>query len=82
MLAAALAGDLDEAEFRTDDLFGFGVPLAVHGVDASLLDPRGTWRDPAAYDEAARRLAQMFVDNFSSRFGDVDESIRAAGPKL
>jgi phosphoenolpyruvate carboxykinase (ATP) len=82
MLAAALAGDLDDSEFRTDERFGFDVPATVHGVDASLLDPRGTWRDPAAYDEAARRLAQMFVDNFDSRFGDVDESIRAAGPKL
>jgi phosphoenolpyruvate carboxykinase (ATP) len=82
MLAAALAGALDDAEFRRDERFGFEVPVAVHGVDASLLDPRGTWRDAAAYDEAARELAQMFVDNFESRFGDVDESIRAAGPKI
>jgi len=82
MLAAALAGDLDDGEFRTDERFGFKVPVAVHGVDASLLDPRGTWGDAAAYDEAARKLAQMFVDNFARRFGDVDESIRAAGPTV
>jgi phosphoenolpyruvate carboxykinase (ATP) len=82
MLAAALAGTLDDGEFRTDELFGFEVPVAVHGVDPSLLDPRSTWDDPAAYDEAARKLAQMFVDNFASRFADADEAIRAAGPHV
>ncbi len=81
MLAAALAGTLHDVEYRTDDVFGLEVPIAVPGVDAKLLDPRSTWRDPRAYDRAARELAQMFVDNFASRFGDVDESIRAAGPR-
>jgi len=81
MLAAALAGGLDDGAFRHDDVFGFEVPVSVPGVDDELLDPRSTWRDPDAYDQGARRLAQMFVDNFEARFGDVDESIRAAGPK-
>ena len=82
MLGAALAGELDDAEFRTDGLFGFTVPAAVPGVDARLLDPRSTWNDPAAYDIAARRLAQMFVDNFAARFADADQAILAAGPRL
>ena len=81
MLAAALAGGLDDGPFRHDDVFGFEVPVSVPGVDDELLDPRSTWRDSDAYDQGARRLAQMFVDNFEARFGDVDESIRAAGPK-
>jgi phosphoenolpyruvate carboxykinase (ATP) len=81
MLSAALAGELDDGAFRRDDVFGFDVPVSVPGVDDKLLDPRSTWRDPEAYDQGARRLAQMFVDNFESRFADVDESIRAAGPK-
>jgi phosphoenolpyruvate carboxykinase (ATP) len=82
MLGASLAGELDGGEFRTDELFGFTVPTAVPGVDARLLDPRSTWNDPAAYDTAARRLAQMFVDNFAARFADADEPILAAGPRL
>ena len=65
LLRAALAGELDGVEYRTDDVFGFEVPVDVPGVDSKLLDPRGTWRDPEAYDAKARELAQMFRENFS-----------------
>jgi phosphoenolpyruvate carboxykinase (ATP) len=80
MLRAALSGDLDDAELRTDPVFGFGVPIAVTGVESALLDPRSTWRDADTYDRKARELAQLFVDNFARRFADVGEAIRAAGP--
>jgi phosphoenolpyruvate carboxykinase (ATP) len=82
MLRAALDGHLDEAKFRTDDVFGFEVPLAVRGVEASLLDPRETWRDPEQYDVKARELAELFAENFSRRFPDVDAAVRAAGPRV
>jgi phosphoenolpyruvate carboxykinase (ATP) len=82
MLHAALSGRLKDAELRTDEVFGFQVPTAISGVDSKLLDPRSTWRDSEEYDRKARELAQMFVDNFAKRFGDVSESVRAAGPNL
>ena len=82
MLSAALSGALDNSTFRVDALFGFEVPTTVPGVDAKLLDPRSTWRDPEEYDRKARELAQMFADNFAKRFGDVGESVQAAGPNL
>jgi phosphoenolpyruvate carboxykinase (ATP) len=80
MLRAALDGELDGVETRTDEVFGLAVPLGVPGVDAALLDPRSTWRDPAAYDRKARELARMFVDNFALRFPDADDAVRAGGP--
>jgi len=79
LLHTALAGALDEVEYRTDPVFGFRVPVAVPGVDASLLDPRSTWRDPEAYDRKARELATMFRDNFE-KFSDAD--LAAAGPRV
>jgi phosphoenolpyruvate carboxykinase (ATP) len=82
MLHAALGGQLANAEFRTDEVFGFGVPVHVPGVDDRLLEPRSTWKDASAYDRKARELAQLFADNFTKRFADVDESIRAAGPRV
>jgi phosphoenolpyruvate carboxykinase (ATP) len=79
LLHAALSGELDEAEFRVDEVFGFEVPVRVHGLDSGLLDPRSTWRDPNAYDVKARELAQLFRDNFA-RFEGVDPEVAAAGP--
>jgi phosphoenolpyruvate carboxykinase (ATP) len=81
LLRAALAGELDQVEYRTDELFGFEVPTDVPGVDSRLLDPRATWRDSEAYDEKARYLAEKFRENFK-KFEDVDPALRGAGPKL
>jgi phosphoenolpyruvate carboxykinase (ATP) len=78
LLRAALGGALDDADYRLDPVFGFEVPLDVPGVDAALLDPRSTWRDPDAYDERAEKLARMFRENFE-QFGD--PTIAAAGPR-
>ena len=80
LLDAALSGELEDVEYRTDALFGFEVPLDVPGVDRALLDPRSTWGDAAAYDRKARELARMFRDNFERFAGDVGEAIVAAGP--
>jgi phosphoenolpyruvate carboxykinase (ATP) len=80
LLRAALSGELDGVEYRTDALFGFEVPVAVPGVETRLLDPRSTWRDPDAYDVKARELARMFVENFA-KF-DAPAEIAAAGPRV
>jgi phosphoenolpyruvate carboxykinase (ATP) len=79
MLAAALAGELEEVEFRVDPLFGFEVPVSVPGVESKLLDPRSTWADPEAYDRKARELARMFRENFE-RFDD--PALAEAGPRV
>ncbi len=82
LLRAALEGRLRDVPTRADPVFGFQVPLEVPGVDPLLLTPRDTWDDPAAYDDQARRLAAMFNDNFA-RFADhVDETVRAAAPRM
>src|SRR3954471_9443371 len=43
LLRAALSGELKKVDYRTDELFGFEVPVEVPGVDSKLLDPRSTW---------------------------------------
>ena len=78
LLTAALDGSLMEATFRKDPNFGFEVPVTMPGVDAALLDPRGTWSDKAAYDAQARKLVQMFSDNFAQYEAHIDDDVRAA----
>ncbi|MCS7007915.1 MAG: phosphoenolpyruvate carboxykinase (ATP) [Gaiellaceae bacterium] len=80
LLHAALSGELEGAASRLDDVFALEVPLEVEGVDPALLDPRSTWRDPAAYDAKARELARLFRENFE-RFPDVAPEVATAGPR-
>jgi phosphoenolpyruvate carboxykinase (ATP) len=82
LLHAALSGALDGAKYRVDDLFGFEVPTGVPGVDSALLDPRGTWRDPDAYDRKARELAEMFRSNYAKFEADAPPEVATAGPRL
>ncbi len=78
LLTAALDGSLGRVAFRRDPNFGFEVPVAVPGVDGSLLDPRTTWADPAAYDAAAAKLVAMFAENFAQYAGHVSDDVLAA----
>ena len=78
LLTAALDGSLAEAKFRKDENFGFDVPVEVPGVDTTLLDPRSTWNDLAAYDAQAAKLVQMFADNFEQYVPYIDEDVKAA----
>ncbi|WP_339817654.1 phosphoenolpyruvate carboxykinase [uncultured Paracoccus sp.] len=78
LLAAALDGSLNTVQFRRDPNFGFDVPVSVPGVSPVLLDPRQTWADPTAYDAQAKKLVQMFCDNFAQYLDAIDDEIRAA----
>ena len=80
LLNAALSGALDSAEYVKDPHFGLAVPQSCEGVPSSVLNPRDTWEDKAAYDAKARELVGRFIENFSQFESHVDEGIRAAAP--
>jgi phosphoenolpyruvate carboxykinase (ATP) len=77
---AALGGELDESHTRRDPIFELAVPTEIDRVPANVLNPRSTWSDPAAYDAQARKLADMFRENFE-KIGNVDAATKHAGPK-
>ena len=80
LIQAALTGELDNAAFRVDPVFGIGVPTACPDVPATALDPRAAWPDPAAYDQQARRLADLFRNNFKTYEAQATQAVRDAGP--
>jgi phosphoenolpyruvate carboxykinase (ATP) len=82
LLTAALDGSLAQAPMRVDACFGFEVPTEVPGVDSAILTPRETWADKEAYDAQAKKLVQMFIDNFAQFESHVDPDVRDAAPVI
>ena len=82
MISAALTGQLDGVDYVTHPILNLDMPTSCPGVPPSVLDPRGTWPDPAKYDEQAKALAKMFADNFRTFEQDVAPSVKEAGPKV
>lgn len=80
MVDAVLNGSLRDVPYAADPVFGLAVPQQCPGVPDVVLNPRGTWADTAAYDAQARRLADMFCENFAQFADRVPEAVRAAGP--
>jgi phosphoenolpyruvate carboxykinase (ATP) len=83
IIHAILDGSIDAAETFTLPYFNLEVPLAIDSVDSNILDPRKTYGNASEWDEKARNLAQLFVNNFV-KFTDNDEGkgLVAAGPQL
>ncbi len=68
LLNAALEGKLDTVETETHPILNLKMPKSCPGVDdASILNPRNTWKDKAAYDAQATKLRDMFRQNFESK---------------
>jgi phosphoenolpyruvate carboxykinase (ATP) len=81
MINAALSGALDHGSFEVDPVFNLEVPTSCPGVAAEVLRPRNTWKDKSAYDAQAKKLAQMFTDNFKTFEGTASADVKNAGPK-
>jgi phosphoenolpyruvate carboxykinase (ATP) len=83
IIDAILDGSLGKAKFEKFEVFNFEIPTAIEGVDAKILNPRLTWKDPKAYDEQLKKLAGMFAERFQ-RFADTSEGrdLQKHGPAL
>jgi phosphoenolpyruvate carboxykinase (ATP) len=79
---AILDGSIEKADFKKDPNFGFEVPIALEGVSSEVLDIRSTWSDPEKYDEQAKKLCEMYVDNFKKYENKGSEDYSKFGPQL
>jgi len=79
MVTAALTGALDIVKYERNDLFNLDIPTECPGVPSEILHPKNTWQEKDSYDLSAKKLAQMFRENFK-KFENVDPGIVSAGP--
>ena len=83
IIDAILDGSIEKAETKVMPIFDLEVPTALPKVDPSILDPRDTYADPKVWEDNAKNLAKLFVENFK-KYTDNDKgkALVAAGPKL
>ena len=81
MITAAINGGLDKSGYHHDELFNLEIPTNVEGVPSEILDPKNTWNDKNSYDESAKSLCKMFIENFE-KFDGVSTEIKNAGPRI
>lgn len=83
IIDAILDGSIEHAETKHIPIFNLEVPVALHDVDSSILDPRDTYVDPLQWESKAKDLAGRFINNFE-KYTDNDEgkALISAGPQL
>ena len=83
IINAVLAGELDDVETETLPVFNLQMPTSLAQVDDAILDPRRSWQDEAAWQQAAQDLAQRFITNFEKYTdNDAGKALVQAGPQL
>jgi phosphoenolpyruvate carboxykinase (ATP) len=80
IIQAIYCGALSDAPTVQDPFFGLNVVTHVPDVPPELLLPRQTWTDRAAYDAAARKLADLFERNYQQYSGRGGANAGPVGP--
>ena len=83
IIDAIHSGAIQNCPTKKIDYFGLEIPTKLEGVATEVLDPKDTYKDPSEWDKKAKKLAQMFIDNFA-KYTDTEagKALVAAGPQL
>ena len=81
MIKTILAGELNDVEYRTHEIFGLEMPKSCANVPSVLLNPKDTWASGEAYDIKANYLAAAFNKNFEKFVGEASDEVKKAAPK-
>lgn len=83
IIDAILDGSIEKAGTKNIPIFNFEVPLALHDVDANILDPRNTYENESVWSEKAEKLAHLFIDDFKQYTDNKEgEALVNAGPQV
>ncbi len=80
---AILDGSIKDVDFEQTQFFKLSIPKQLAGVETQLLNPRNAWPDKDNFDQTAKKLAGMFVENFKKYMVDNDDfDFTKAGPQV
>ena len=82
MVTAVLNGELENVNYKHDEIFNVEIPQTCPEVPNEILNPINTWKDKEAYIKAAKDLAKKFQDNFAKKYPNMPKDIVNAGPKV
>jgi len=79
-----LNGKINDSTFEILPIFNLSIPTSLEDVNKEVLNPRNTWKNKKEYDEVAKKLAQMYIDNFK-KYLDNDfnfDFVKKASPQI
>lgn len=82
IMDAIYCGKLVKSKTQTDHLFGFEIVTECPGVPSDVMVPRQTWSDQNDYDREARKLAELFAENFEKYDQQDSDSLAKGGPVI
>jgi phosphoenolpyruvate carboxykinase (ATP) len=82
IIDAIHSGALTSVPTQEDPVFGLAVPTSCPNVPTGILMPRNAWADKAAYDAKAKKVANLFRENFKKYEAEASIEVRAGGPKV
>ena len=82
IIDAILDGSIDKVETMHIPIMNLTAPVKLDGV-SDILDPRTTYADPSEWEEKARKLAGMYIENFKQYANnDAAKALIPSGPQL
>ena len=83
IIDAILDDSIESEETAMIPYFNFEVPVKLNNVDSNILDPRDTYKTEKEWDDKAKNLSTLFIENFK-RYTDKEEGkqLVSAGPSL
>lgn len=83
IINAILNNSIEEAPKKSIPYFNLEIPTELPGVATNILNPRETYEDVSQWEEKAKNLAELFIENYAKHEISPEVSaLKKAGPQL
>ena len=79
MITSILDNSICKSNFKKEDYFGLLIPDNVDNVENKILNPINTWDNKEKYNTEAKKLANLFKQNFKE-YGEEVKYLLNSGP--